>query len=308
MVIRLFQQILTLFIMIGCGFSLVRLKLLKSTDSKVLSVLSVYLIMPCVSLNAFQIDYTPEILEGFLMALGISLFLHVLFFFICIFLEKVLHMTEVERLSVIYPNAGNLIVPLVAALFGEEWIIYSSAYCSVQIFWQWTHANSVMGRQKGINLKKIFTNVNLICVFIGLFLFLAKIQFPFVIGTVTKNLASMIGPVSMLMIGMMIGGIKLSGMFTNKRIYFVAFMRLIAIPIVGIFVLKLAGMLFDFQSEETILTIILLAFLTPVSATTTQLSQLHNNEPEYCSAINVMTTLLCIVTMPLMLSVYRWIA
>lgn len=308
MVIRLFQQILTLFIMMGCGFLLVRLKLLKPADSKVLSVLSVYLIMPCVSLNAFQIHYTPEILEGFLMAVGISLFLHIIFFFFCGFLKKAFHMTEVERLSVIYPNAGNLVIPLVASLFGEEWIIYASAYSSVQLFWQWTHANSVMSRQSGFNLKKIFTNVNLLAILAGLCLFLARIQFPEVLGNVIRSMSTMIGPVSMLMIGMMIGATKISTIFTNKRIYLVAFIRLIVVPLIGMTVLKMAGILFSFEGESTILTIILLAFITPVSATTTQLAQLHNNHPEYCSAINVFTTLLCIISMPLMISIYGLIA
>lgn len=304
MVLRLFEQILTLFIMMGCGFALVRMKLMKTTDSKVISTLSVYLIMPCVSLNAFQIDYTPDILEGFLMALGIALVIHVLFFLFCGFLKKAFHMTEVERLSVIYPNAGNLVIPLVAALFGDEWVIYASAFTSVQLFWQWTHANSVMSRQPGFNLKKIITNINLIAILIGLCMFLMKIKFPFVVGTVVKNMSSMIGPISMIMIGMMIGGQKLKSIFDNKRIYLVAAFRLLIAPLIGMLVLKAAGILFDFEAEKTILTIVFLACITPVSATTTQLSQLHNNEVEYCSAINVLTTLLCIITMPVMISLF----
>lgn len=304
MVFRLFQQILMLFIMMGFGFGIVRLKLLKSTDSKILSILSVYLIMPCVNLNAFQISYTPEILKGFLVAVGVSLLLHILFFFFCGFLKTVLHMTEVERLSVIYPNAGNLVIPLVASLFGEEWVIYASAFMSVQLFWQWTHARSVMSRQTGVDLKKIFTNINLWTVIIGMTMFLFQIKFPSVPAGVIKSMAGMIGPISMIMIGMMIGGANLLSIIKNKRIYYVAFFRLIVIPLIGMVVLAITGKLLTFENETTILTIVLLAMITPVSATTTQLAQLYDNEVEYCSAINVMTTLLCILTMPLMIALF----
>ena len=36
----------------------------------------------------------------------------------------------------------------------------------------------------------------------------------------------------------------------------------------------------------------------------TQFAQLHRNRPEYASAINILSTLLCIVTMPLMTELY----
>ncbi len=61
----LMEQIAQLFIVLLMGYIVVKAKLLKPSDSKVLSVVFVYLIMPCVVLNAFQIDDTPEIRSGF---------------------------------------------------------------------------------------------------------------------------------------------------------------------------------------------------------------------------------------------------
>ena len=60
----LMEQIAQLFIVLLMGYIVVKAKLLKPSDSKVLSVVFVYLIMPCVVLNAFQIDDTPEIRAG----------------------------------------------------------------------------------------------------------------------------------------------------------------------------------------------------------------------------------------------------
>ena len=36
----------------------------------------------------------------------------------------------------------------------------------------------------------------------------------------------------------------------------------------------------------------------------TQLAQLYQNRPDFASAVNVMTTLCCILTMPLMTALY----
>ena len=58
--ILLMEQIAKLFIMIFMGYAIVKMGFLKDEDSKVLSTLVLYLIVPCVILNAFQVDYTPE--------------------------------------------------------------------------------------------------------------------------------------------------------------------------------------------------------------------------------------------------------
>ena len=52
---------LTLIVLIGYG--LVKSKLLKSEDSKPLSIIGLYVISPAVMIEAFQIDYTPEMLK-----------------------------------------------------------------------------------------------------------------------------------------------------------------------------------------------------------------------------------------------------
>ena len=82
------EQLTVLFLMMGCGFVLVKTKIVKSRDSKTLSLISVYLIMPCVIINAFQIDYSKEIQDGFLLALFAAVILHLLLFLICGILRK----------------------------------------------------------------------------------------------------------------------------------------------------------------------------------------------------------------------------
>ena len=52
--VLLIQQIAQLFIVLLMGYVVVKAGLLKASDSKVLSVVFVYLVMPCVVLNAFQ--------------------------------------------------------------------------------------------------------------------------------------------------------------------------------------------------------------------------------------------------------------
>lgn len=103
--------------------------LLKDEDSKVLSKIVLYLIIPCVILNAFQVDYTPETVRGLLVAFAASLLMQVVLLFAVSALGRVFHLDAVEITSVYYSNSGNLIVPLVTAVLGAEWVLYNGA-CS----------------------------------------------------------------------------------------------------------------------------------------------------------------------------------
>ena len=63
------QQIAELFLILLIGCVLVKARLLKSADdSRVLSVVMVYAVMPCVIINAFQVDYSPAVVTGLLYA------------------------------------------------------------------------------------------------------------------------------------------------------------------------------------------------------------------------------------------------
>ena len=59
--ILLMEQIIELFIMILMGFIIVKAGIVKDEDSKVLSKIVLYLIIPCVIINAFQVDYTDQV-------------------------------------------------------------------------------------------------------------------------------------------------------------------------------------------------------------------------------------------------------
>ena len=56
-----------------------------------------------------------------------------------------------------------------------------------------------------------------------------------------------------------------------------------------------------------LLLIVFLAVITPSASTITQMCQVYGNDSQYASAINVMTTLFSIVTMPLMVLLFQMI-
>ena len=308
MAILLLKQILSLALLMACGFLLVKLKLLKGEDSRALSVISIYLIMPCVMIRSFQIELTADIRNGFLVAVGVSAAIHVLLLIITAIIRRVIGASPVERCSMVYSNAGNLIIPLVTAILGPEWVIYASAFMCVQLVFLWTHCQSELQGKHGISWKKILTNVNLIAIAVGLVLMLLHIRLPEILDNAMASLSSTIGPVAMIMIGMLLARTDVRAYLKNKGFYLTLFCRLILLPLVVLCLLKVTGAAGWVTDGKTILYITYLAAITPTAATVSQIAQLYDADSAYAGAINAVGTVLCIATMPLMTQLYMlWI-
>lgn len=305
MVQILIDKILSLTLIMAMGFLLVKCKILRSEDSKALSRLSLYLIMPCMILTAFQVDYTPEVQSGLLLALLAAAVIHILLMLLNAVLKRLLHLDAVEQVSVMYSNAGNLIIPLVTAILGKEWVIYTSGFIVVQIMLLWSHGKTTLCEEKEFSFKKVLLNVNMISVLVGIVLFFARVRFPALLQDTVDSIGGMIGPVSMLVTGMLIGGMDLKKVISYKRVWLVAFLRLILVPLLVIPLLKYSGIAGLAPDGTTVLLVTLLATTTPAAATITQLAQVYGKDAEYASAINVVTTLLCLVTIPIMVTLYQ---
>ncbi len=299
------KKIFSLFLVMLLGFVLVRCGIVRSQDSKVLSMISLYLVMPCVIISAFQVDYQPEILSGLLLALAAAVILHLVLIVLIGLLGRVLKLDGVEETSLIYSNAANLIIPIVTAILGKEWVIYTSAFVSVQLFLLWSHAKMKLCGEKGIDLKKILTNVNMIAIFAGVVLFLLRVRLPAPVQDAVDSVSSMVGPMGMLILGMLIAGMDLKKLRDYRRLWWITLLRLVGVPLVSIALLKFSGLAALVPEGRTILLITLLATCTPSASTLTQMAQVYGKDADYASAINVVTTLLCIVTMPLMVALYQ---
>lgn len=299
--ILLMQQIVQLFLMIFMGYLIVKTGLVRDDDSKVLSKIILYLIVPCVIINAFQVDYTTDTVKGLLIAFAASVMTQVILLVVISVAGRLLHLNEVEVASVYYSNSGNLIVPIVTFILGQEWVLYGCVFMSVQLVFLWTHCKKIISREASYDWKKIILNINMISIFIGVILFFTKIRLPEIIGNTLASVGTMIGPASMIVTGMLFAGMNLKQIFANKRVYFITFLRLIAVPLIALVLIKLSNLASFSADGNKIMLIVFLAIITPSASTVTQMCQVYGNDSRYASAINVMTTLLSIITMPVML-------
>lgn len=214
----LMEQIAQLFLMLFLGYVLVKTKTLSTKDSKVLSTLVLFVISPCAIINSFSIELTQDKLIGLGLAFLGAVVVHMLYIPLTEVFSKVFGLAPIEKATVIYTNAGNLIIPLVGAVLGKKWVFYTSGYIVVQTILLWTHAKSLVSHERSYDLKKIFLNINVLAIMLGICIFLLKIKLPSLLMSTVSSVGSMIGPLSMIVIGMLIGEMNLKDMFQEKEL------------------------------------------------------------------------------------------
>ena len=301
----LFQQIVQMFLALIMGWAIVRSGLMKPSDSKVLSMLALYVIFPCTIINSFQIELTADRLQGMLLALLAAAVTHVIFFILTALFKRPLRLTPVEQASVIYSNAANLTIPIVTAILGSEYVIYISMYVIVQQLLLWSHCRLLLSGENQFALKRVLLNVNIVSIAVGAALFFLQLPLPGIVRGALQSVGSMIGPLCMIVAGMLMGGVDFRALVRNPGIWKVAALRLAVFPLVVLCVLKWSGMARLVPDGGTILLVSLLSSVTPSAASVTQLAQVYSGDGEYAGSINVVTTLLCLVTIPIMSAVYQ---
>lgn len=300
-------KITELTLVVFMGYALVKFKLLNSKDSYPLSVIGLYIISPAVMINAFQIDYTPQLLRGLLLSVGMAIFLHTILIVMGALLKRILKLDPLEQATSIYSNSGNLIIPLVMSLFGPQWVIYATCFIVVQVFLFWTHCRILLCGKGNLSLKNILTNINILSIIVGVLLFSLQIKLPTMITNTFSAVGSFIGPNAMLIAGMLIAAIPLRSLISSKRIYLVAVVRLLVIPLCLMAIIKLCGFADWVEQGETIVMISFLATMSPSAATVTQMALIFGKDANKASAIYGVTTVLCVITMPLIIALYQLI-
>ena len=303
----LMEEIIKLFVIMFMGYAVVKAGLKNSSESKSVSVIMVYLVIPCVILNAFQVEYTPDVQKGLLLACAAAVAVHILFLLLTAILKKPLHLDVIERATIIYSNAGILVIPLVQELLGQEYVIYSSAYIAVQLILIWTHCKNMLCEEDKLEWKKVLLNVNIISIIAGVVLFIFRIQLPSGAQDVLNMMNNMIGPLGMLLAGMVIAEVPLKTVFTRKRSYLSAALRLFIYPVFVLGLMKVIQTFASIQDSKQILLTVYLASITPACATVTSMAQLYDKDAAYSSSLYVLTTLLSIATMPVMVGLFEMV-
>ncbi|MBR3224975.1 MAG: AEC family transporter [Atopobiaceae bacterium] len=295
MVLILVKQILVMLAMMTIGIALIKTKMLNRNGVGQLSNIAMYVATPAVIIQAFAIDYDREQLVNglwvaafFALALLISA---VLAYVVCGRADKV------GQYAVIFSNTGFVGIPIIQSLLGPEYVFYVTMTMAVGTFVMWTYGIYLMsGDMSQISARKILTNPAVIALAIGLILFFAPIHLPAVVDQVLTGMANLNTGLAMLVLGANLGMSNIGLMITDVRLYKASALRLVAVPLLVLITLFFMPVSFEVKM------VMLIAEATPCGAATSMLAQMFGADYQYGTGLVIMTTLVSMITMPLLLT------
>lgn len=299
------QQIAVIALMVLFGFIAGKTGVINVESSAHISKLVLYIIAPCIVIDAFQMELTSEKILGCLMSLAAAVIFHAFLLLLGFLLRRFFGFNPIEETSVVYSNCGNLLIPIIGYVLGKEYVFYCCVFMSVQLVLIWTHGISLIAGREYRSFKKIILNPNILAIFAGLIIFLGQIRLPEIVSSAISRTGDCVGPLSMIVIGILIASADLKQVLGDKKTWMVSFIRLIICPGAALVVLGFMDISSLVPDAEKILYVSFLAFAAPSASTVSQLANVHDRHAIQAGSINIMTVLFCMVTMPVMTILYQ---
>ena len=283
----LFQQILVMFLLIAVGYVLFKGKLVSIEGSKTLSNILLYAVSPCLIINAYSIERTPERVNGVLISFALA----ALGLFLSIVVSRFFFGSKKRRQSHSLEH------------FGEEAVLYVSAFVAFLNILQWTYGVVVITQSReAIRPKKIFQNPVILSMVLSMLIFFFQIPLPEVLGRTIAYVGNLNAPLAMMILGTYLAQTELLSIFRVPRLYVASFLRLVVIPLLTIAVFCLVP---DAFYEAKMATLI--AASAPIGANVALFAQLNGKDYTYAVKEVCLCTLLCLFTMPFVMTLAEWL-
>lgn len=296
----LLNQIVIMFVFMGIGYVFYKIKFISDQGSKDLGKILLYLVIPVVVISNFMVENSAENINDLvsssiisLLCMGVAMMVSYIFF----------KEDGIANFRSSFSNAGFIGIPLVSAVVGSHASFYISAMIVLINILQWTYGVYMISKDKStMQPKKVITNPLVISVCIGLILFVTQIKVPQTLTTVFSLVKGLNTPLAMMVSGVYLAQCDLVPMLKKMKCYVVSGVRLLVIPLITIALFKML----PWGSKDVILSI-LIAAACPVGSNVAIFAR--NYEGDYRSAVEYvcMSTILCLLTLPLIVRVAEMI-
>ena len=292
-IILLLKQNILMLLYLLIGYFLFRKKLIGISGSADIGRMLLHIVMPAAILKAYMTSYTPERLIGLVLSFLAAL----LALLLAIFISRIFFKKEqaIERFGAAFSNAGFIGIPLVQMTLGEEAVFYISSFVALLNILQWTYGVFILtGDRNTFSFQKLRTNPVILSFLGGLLLFFLPVTLPDLLTGMIGSLAAMNGPLAMIVLGTYLAQVSPGSLFKERLAYRSSFVRLILIPILTIILLGF------FPAEyHTLKLAVLIAASAPIGSNVAIFAQLYGQD--YTRAVKevCLSTLLCMITLPL---------
>jgi len=298
------EQVAILYILVAVGAIADKVGIYTEKVAKSCTDLLFYIITPAVIIESFlSLEYNPETAKSLFIAMGCGFLLHIVSAGISaiVFNKSPADKKCIYKYSCAYGNCGYMALPLAGAVLGDEGVFYCSAVIiSFQIL-SFTHGIYTItkgkeGEKVKFDFKKLILNPGVISVIIGLPLFLLSVQLPEIIAKPMNYIASLNTPVAMLIFGTYIANTNFKSIFKNWRIFGVAAVKLIILPLLLITSFRFMGI------TGALLVALSISAGAPTANNTVMFAAKYDRNTGLASQTVAVVSFISIITLPVMIA------
>ena len=295
MALILFQQTLTMLLLMGLGLFLTKRGMLTEEFTSRLSNLLLMVIIPCVTVRSFIVPMADDGLMPLFWAfvygagtLGISMLVSYLVFG---------GRQPVDNFGACFSNAGFIGIPLIQATFGDAAVFYiTPLICLLNVF-VWTYGVRLLAADDAARptARQLLVNPMVLSGGVGVVLYILQLPVPSVLYNAIDAVGSMNTPVAMLVLGSYRAKASVRKMVRDRATLVASVIRLLAIPLVtlaAMWVLRLS-------ITDPLPASIFIAACAPIGANTAIFAQQFGGDYVHAVQLVCFSTVLSVVTIPL---------
>ena len=312
------SQMLVIFLFMLAGYLLRRYNVVEANVYANLSKMEMFIFMPAMNFYNQMTKCTitnlkenaPLILYGgvtIIVAILIAGGLSKLLFWKYKKNSEVEYQRNIYKYAIAFANYGFFGNFLILSVFGDDMLFKYSMFCQILNILTYAWGMYVLipkARNSGVlkNLIRGITSPPMLAMYLGMVLGLTgvsdKILEVSFINTVLNNASDCMGPIAMLLAGMVLGNYPLGDLFKEKRVYIVSLLRLIIIPAFFVVILKLIG------ANEVVIILTLIAFAAPLGLNTIVYPAAYDGDPKIGASMALISSLFGVITLPIMYYVF----
>lgn len=304
-ILPVFQQMLVLFLILILGYIGGKTKVLSIADNKPLSKMVNCITNPCSVLHSALCVERALANGEVLKLIGITV---VMYFGLIALAEITTRVLKVKldeqgqyKFMMVFSNVGYMGIPVVRVIFGEEATFCVAIFIMVFYLFIYTYGVRQICNepgQKGFDWKKAICpmTVSSLIAIIG---YLCGIRVDGVVKDTLKTVANITTPCAMLIIGCALSTVPIGSVFTKWRLYIVALLKLLVVPVAVYLLLK------PLMGPSIVLGVMVVIMAMPVATIITMLSAQYDKDQTLAASSVFITTLLSVITIPLLAAILK---
>ncbi|MCR4766718.1 MAG: AEC family transporter [Saccharofermentans sp.] len=288
-----------IFIFLALGFVLNKTKVIDGPAEKALSKILLTAVLPFMILNSSQHTFSHEAVNGMITCAAVAVCYYALSLIVLRLSLKKAKMLEDERrimvCCTVFANTGFVGFPLMEALFGNYGLLLAAVFNLCYNIFFYTYAVYLFSRKTKFKLLEIFKNPVSVASILAIVLFVIPWRMPSFLSETFKLIGDMTVPMSMMVMGSMLAGVKIGKLVSDKKAYVVSALRLIILP--AVMMAAVWGLsLFLPVSAETKSVLVLMCAL-PCGSMNVIYSENHDVAPHFCARTVSLSMIFMLVTL-----------